>query len=512
MTSDLILVLNLGLKSIRSIIFDLEGHKLAHASMPVGTILKGDRVEQDPEEWWAKALAVLAETAGYRRLGMRVGGMTVTSSSSCLVPVARDGRALCPAIMVSDKRAGEQATRLARLDGFAELEEATALPINASLMLPKILWVQEQDPEVARETRWYLAPNDHLVSRLTGRFVTDSYNAHKYHFDLQRGVYPESQLERVGIPRERLPAVVPPGTVAGTLLADVAGRVGLPADLPVVVSTYDAICAFHGSGPAGPGEACDVSGTVSSLRTYVESPDRGRLRGLQCVPWVGTSLSIVGGSNNLGGGLIEWAKQCFFDREEYPYEVMEKEARESALGARGLIFLPYLMGERAPLWDPTARGVFFGLERYHTRGDLIEAVLESAGFTVRHLLGALEDGGVRVQRIRVSGGLTRVGHISALKADITGREIAVVEEFETTSLGAGLIAAVGLGKIPDMEAAARRVRIRMVIHPDAGRHRAYEELFGLYLETYTALKPMYEKRRRILAGLRDVVEKSITNL
>jgi xylulokinase len=191
---------------------------------------------------------------------------------------------------------------------------------------------------------------------------------------------------------------------------------------------------------------------------------------------------------------------------------MEKEARESSYGARGLIFLPYLMGERAPLWDAAARGVFFGLERYHTRGDMAEAVFESAGFAIRSLLEAIEACGVEVGTIRVSGGLTRVSHVSQLKADITGREIAVVDEFETTALGAALIAAVGVGLVPDILEASKRVRVRMVIHPDEERYRMFGQLYRLYTETYDALKPVFVRRRELLSGLRDVVEASITNL
>jgi sugar (pentulose or hexulose) kinase len=510
--ADLFLVLNLGLKSVRSIIFDLDGRKLANASLPVQTALKGDRVEQDPMEWWEKGLQVMAETCRYRRLGQDVRYITVTASSSCLLPTGEDGKPLCPAIMVSDKRAEEQAVRLGGMDDFVRVEQSTGLRADASLMLPKMLWLKEHMPEVAQGVRWYLSPNDFLVFCLSGRVVTDVYNAQKYHYDLRERVYPGGLLDALGIPSGALPEVEDPGVVIGPVLSGVAKQVGLSVRAEVVLSTYDAICAFHGSGPRGVGEACDVSGTVTSLRAYAQEVQGDDLHGLQCTPWRGGGLSIVGGSNNLGGGLIEWSKQCFFSREDYPYEVMEKEAKESSYGARGLVFLPYLMGERAPLWDAAARGVFFGLERYHTRGDMAEAVFESAGFAIRSLLEAIEACGVEVGTIRVSGGLTRVSHVSQLKADITGREIAVVDEFETTALGAALISAVGVGLIPDVIEASKRVRVRMVIHPDEQRYRMFQQLYQLYKETYDALKPVFLRRRELLSGLRDVVEASITNL
>jgi xylulokinase len=170
------------------------------------------------------------------------------------------------------------------------------------------------------------------------------------------------------------------------------------------------------------------------------------------------------------------------------------------------------MGERAPVWNPDARGVFFGLERYHGRGDLVEAVFESAGFTVRHLMEAIEAAGVAVGRIRVSGGLTRVAHISQLKADITGREVLVVDEFETTSLGAMLFASVGIGRFPNMAEAAKVVRVRMVIHPDPERHKVFSDIFGLYCELYETLIPLFSRRMNLLAGLHERVEAKVTNL
>ena len=222
---------------------------------------------------------------------------------------------------------------------------------------------------------------------------------------------------------------------------------------------------------------------------------------------------MVGGSNNLGGGLIEWVKQCYYQNETYPYEVLEKDARDSTLGAGGLIFLPYLLGERAPLWDSDARGSFWGLERFHTRRDMTRAVLESTGFIVLDMLHSVEETGVEVGNIRVSGGLTRVNLVSQIKADVTGRSILVLSEFETTAMGAAMLVFVGQKAIPNFETAvARFVNIRMVVHPDKKNHTKYQELFKLYKELYYTTKNLFTKRMHLVQNVLERHETTIENL
>lgn len=224
-------------------------------------------------------------------------------------------------------------------------------------------------------------------------------------------------------------------------------------------------------------------------------------------------MQIVGGSNNLGGGLIEWVKQCYYQKESYPYEVMEKDAGEARIGADGLIFLPYLLGERAPLWNPDARGVFFGLERMHTRKEMTRAVFESTGFIDLDMIRAIEATGMEVRRIRLSGGLARIHLVSEIKADVTGRDIEVLSEFETTSTGAAMLALTGVGVFSNLRAAADAfATVRMVIHPDAVRHRKYLRLFQLYKDTYHSLEGMFRERMDIVRHLNRKHEVRIENL
>ena len=190
-----------------------------------------------------------------------------------------------------------------------------------------------------------------------------------------------------------------------------------------------------------------------------------------------------------------------------------KDAGDACMGEGGVIFLPYLLGERAPVWDSNARGVFFGLERMHTRKEMTRAVFESTGFIDVDMIAAIEETGLEVNSIRLSGGLARLNLISQLKADITGKEIKVLSEFETTATGAAMMAFYGQGVFGTLQEAARQfVRIRMVIHPDERNHKQYQELYQLYKETYNTLKPLFPKRMKLMEQLGGRGKTKIENL
>lgn len=505
-----ILVLNMGMKSIRGIIFDEEGGKLASSARLITTALTEETVTQEPSEWWEAACQVVREAVADAG-GVRVDYLTVAASSSCLVCVDSDGEALLPCMMVSDKRAEEESVFLDHAAEFRAVKEKTGLCMTPSVMLPKALWVKRHRSDIFAKIYKLLSPNDYLIAKFTGCYVSDYMNAAKWHYDMEGKQYPLELLKKVGISEELLPEVVAPGKYVGTVLGSVAEKTGLAEETKVVASTYDAICSFIGSGILEEGEAGDVSGTVTVFRAAVKQKMEGTTERIQQIPYYEAGIHIIGGSNNLGGGLIEWVKQCYYQNDPFSYELMEKDAGEVSLGAGGLIFLPYLLGERAPIWDNNARGVFFGLERMHTRKEMTRAVFESTGFIDLDMIAAIEENGVKIECVRLSGGLARLNLVSQIKADITGREVQVLSEFETTATGAAMIALYGQGVYSSLrEAADRFVKIRMIIRPDWKNHEKYQEIYQMYKETYTTLKPLFAKRmaltERLYRGKRVRIE------
>lgn len=506
-----VLVLNMGMKSIRSIIFDGDGRKLASVSKTLTSAINGVRVEQYPDEWWEKAIAVMKSSIKNSKVKI-IDYITVTTSASCLVCIDENGKTLGNSIMVSDKRAAEEVSEIMAFPEYVTTENETGLKVSVSLMLPKILWLKNHDIDIFERARYFCTPNDYLIYHMCGRVCTDELNALKYHYSLYSNSYPIGLLNRLGIPLIKLPDVIKTGEKVGRILPELADCIGIGKNTKIVATSYDAICSFIGSGVSHEGEASDVSGTVTVFRMLSKKYKLLPSNRVYTIPFSQGEFNIIGGSNNLGGGLIEWVKQCYYSKEEYPYEVMEKEAGESDIGARGIIFLPYLLGERAPLWNDNARGTFFGLERMHTRKDMTRAVFEATAFIDRTMLEAIGETSADVTTVRLSGGLARVNLISQIKADVMGKEVIVLSEFETTAVGAAMIVLNGQAGIGFPDLAKKFSKIRMTIHPDMDNHWRYDVVYRLFKETYESLEPMFDRRMKLLDFIRSSGEIQIENL
>jgi xylulokinase len=498
-------VVNLGLKSMRAAVFDDTGRRHAIAYRPIESRMGEGRVEQDPEDWWCAALETLDDVLADRSLAADVRRITATASAGCLVAMDAAGAVLRPGIMISDVRAREQAARIQADAAFVAL----GLPggrVTPDLMLPKIVWLREHEPDVYERARWFAAPNDFLIHRLTGEMVTDPPDATKYLFDAERGGYPTGLLDALGIDPAALPPVAIGGDAVLPVRSDLRERYGLPSDARVVLSTYDAICAVYGSGVAAVGEACDVSGTVTSFRAVTDRADRDPSGRLFTIPHVGPGRYLAGGSNNLGGGVIEWAKQVLYPDDPTPYDTMVAEAEDAPPCAAGLTFLPYLLGERAPVWDSTARAVFFGLGRNHTRADMIRAIFEGVGYSVLDIVDRLGEMGVTVRRVSASGGLARLDPVNQIKSDMLGVPVVLTDELETSALGASLVSGVNIGHWSSIEeATAACVRSSRAFEPVEARTRMYRDFFALYRGLYANLRELFATREALIAQHGEVL-------
>lgn len=495
----LYLVLNLGLKSIRAIVFNIEGKTMFSSYLPIKTMIREEWVEQNPNEWWEKTQILFLKISDKKSIANKIFGLTVTSSSACLVPVDEKLEPTFNSIMVSDKRAKNEAKKISALREFQRIRRDTGMDISAYYMLSKLIWLKNNEPSKYKKAKFFLSPNDYLIAKLTGKVVTDVFNAQKFHFNTITNSYPIELLKKLKIDYLSFAPVSNPGEIVGTLKRNLITKFHFPKDLIVVLATYDAICAFFGSGPGKEGLACDVSGTVTSVRTSTYKKINKNFENIFCSFLKNYNLNIIGASNNLGGGLIEWAKQSFYTENNDPYEIMEKEASLSEVGARGLLFLPYLMGERAPIWDNDVRGIFWGIERIHTRKDFIRAVFESTAFITKDLINEIEKNNIKINTIRTSGGLSRIKLISQLKADITGKKVELLKETETTALGALFFLLLGLKIYPDFNSMVTKlVKIDKIFIPNKENHAKYEDIFLLYKMLYFRSKSLFKIRKKIM--------------
>jgi sugar (pentulose or hexulose) kinase len=499
-----IAVINLGLKSVRCIVFNEEGEKLASFSEPLRTFIQEDLVEQDPNEWWQKTKSVVGKALQSTEVREQVKLLAVTASASCLVCIDERGLPLMNAIMVSDARSRKHAELLENTHEFQKVKADTGIRATADLMLPKIMWLKDNKRDVYDSTYKFLSPNDFLIFKLTGEFVTDINNAIKYHFDIHSKGWPTKLLNTLGIDESKLPLVTEQGSIISMVSKSVAEKLCLPRDTKLILTTYDALCAVFGSGVSEVGDGCDVSGTVTSLRVVTDKHIVDPQKRVFFSPYYGSSYWLAGGSNNMGGGIIEWAKQLLFEGNEGAYDVMEEVIAESRPCSEGLIFLPYLLGERTPVWDPLAKGVFFGLGRHHTQTHMIRAIFESAGFSVLHIAETLKDLGVETKIVSASGGLSRINSICQIKADMLNVPVELVNEFETTSLGAAILAGVGTGYFSSLkEASNTLVRKGRRFEPNKDKNEVYMEYFELYKNLYANLKDLFQVRERLRLKYRE---------
>lgn len=498
----MILIVNLGLKSIRAIVFDESGKRLATSSQRVNSRLSQDRVEQSASEWREKLYGVVSSVLDTAGIGDGITHVSVSCSSSCLVPVAKDLSPVGQVIMVSDKRAKSEGELISKCLEFRPLADRYGYSASQYSQLARILWLKRNQPELDLRTWKYLSPNDYLIAEMTGGIVaTDTLNAEKLFWDRDKGTYPLELLSALGIDPGQLPDCVEIGTGVGPISSTFAEAVGLPNRPEVVVGTYDAICSVFGTGVSSPGQVCDVSGTVTSIRMYSDShfsDPQGRIFSQHFPP---TQGYLLGGSNNLGGGLIEWAKSCFYKGEDSPYELIQSEVSdlsETGITHAGLVFLPNLLGSRAPDWNPNTRGVFFGLERHHDRAELMRAIVESIGFSIRDFLEIFQESQTTPDMITASGGLAKLTVANEIKATITGLPYHYMDEFESTALGAAIIVMCATGQYASYADACRDiVATRQIFLPRRQHQAYYEDMYGLYRDLIAAMDPLFEKRMAV---------------
>jgi xylulokinase len=480
-TAPVILGIDVGTTNAKAGLVTLDGRLIASArvSYPIRIDAEAGEAEQDPEAWWS-ALRQLVAVLLTDRPAATISAIAVAGHGPTLVAVDAAGAPVRPAITWLDTRAR------AELD---ELAERTGLRGWALGVLPAALWLERHDPAAASRARWYLNTWEALALRLTGEAATSL---------VADQPFPDrSLLERAGINADRVAPAVPAGSVLGGLSGEAAAALGLRAGTPVVAGVVDAFASFHGAGLREPGDAIDAGGTAGGFGVYVDRP----------VPATGSFTTpaplpgrfVVGGAMAATGKALDWLRDDLLGGTT-DTEVLIAEATGISPGADGLVFLPYLAGERSPLWDPGATGAFVGLTVGHRRGHLVRAVLEGAALAIRHVAEPILDAGVRVVEMRVCGGPARSGAWNGIKADVTGFPIVVPAVKETAVLGAAIVGAVGIGAHPTLEAAiGAMVAIEEWIDPDPLRARRYDDVYRTYTDLYPALRDVGRQATAVAA-------------
>jgi xylulokinase len=444
---------------------------LGRGGYPVDLEDEPGRAEQDPEDWWGAIREATTKALADAGL-VEVLAVCCVGQGPTLVAADANGRPTHPAISWLDGRSRAEA---------AELENTLGVRGWGLGILPKALWLERHEPAAATASRSYLTAWEWIGLRLTGIARLTVAVGQKP---------PEREsLAAAGLAADKLPPEIRPGEVLGQLTSDAAGDLGLRAGVPVVAGLVDAFASFLGAGLNEPGDAIDTGGRSGGFAVYwsgeVGVPQEFR----SFVPLEGRYA--LGGAMSSTGAALDWFRDNVL-RGQVQTGRLIAEAATTPPGAEGLIFLPYLAGERAPIWDSQARGTFAGLSLAHGRGHLVRAILEATAFAIRHVAEPLLEAGVTVTEMRICGGPGRSDTWNQIKADVTGFRVALPTVRETAVVGAAILASPAVGVHKDLvEAMRAMVHIDHRLEARSSTRPTYDRLFGAYKGLYSDLRPTF---------------------
>jgi xylulokinase len=466
--------------------------------------------ESDPADWWAATVAALREL--FARSGVKPGeiaGVGLTGQMHGLVLLDAQGDVLRPCIMWNDQRTARQCAALTQKVGRARVLRLTGNPVLPGFTAPKIAWVAEHEPQVFRRIAKILLPKDYLRYKLSGEFFTDVSDASGTSLlDVAKRRWSDEMLRACNVPRAWLAEVTESPVASTKVSAAAAKATGLRAGTPIIAGAGDQAAGAVGCGIVKPGVVSCTLGTSGVIFAHADkySPEpQGRLHAFcHAVPgkWhlMGVQLSSAGSfqwfKNNLGGEEIAREKAG----GPNAYESLTAAAATAPAGSEGLIFLPYLTGERTPHPDPNARGVFFGLTLRHGKPHLARAVLEGVTYGLRDALELMRGLGLKPKEVVASGGGARGAFWRQMLADNFGTPIVTVSAAEGSAYGAALLAGVGAGVWPTVEAACAAV-VAETSRVKPGRAAA------VYRDYYSHFRALYPILKDEFAALAETVAK-----
>lgn len=498
----LLLAHDLGTTGNKATLFATDGSTVASAFAAYDTsYAQPNWAEQNPADWRAalfestQRLLKAAQEASYSVADVAAVSFSGHMNGALLVDVA--GAPLLPAIIWADQRATAETELIRERCGEAEVYQLTGNRISPAYTAAKLLWIQRHQPELYRRARWVLQAKDYAAFLFSGVIATDYSDASlTLLLDLAGRRWAEPLLERLGLDAALLPPLFSSAQVIGEVTAAAAAATGLRPGTPVVIGGGDGACATVGAGAVRPGDAYNYIGSSSWVALTTAHPVLDPARRTFNLAHMDPTLHVALGTMQTAGGAFDWFERLLrCDREAEPlYAELDVEAAEIAPGAYGLLFLPYLLGERSPHWNPLARGAFIGLAMPDGRGELARAVLEGVAFNLRAILDVLRSQGAQVEAMRLIGGGGKSALWRQILADIYGVPIEQLNLPATaTALGAAIAGGVGVGLYPDYSVAQTLAPIVRVDYPNPTTQARYAALFDLFQQSYTALQPIFER-------------------
>ncbi len=499
----LLLGIDIGTSACKIAVFEKNGTVIAAGTgdYPVYYPQPG-WAEQNPDEWWAAVCETIKTLLERNHIdAQEIAGVGIDGQSWSAIPIDQEGNVLANTPIWMDTRAQDICDRINREIGEENIFALTGNSLQPSYTTAKILWYKENLPQMYENIDKILQSNAFIAYRLTDALSHDMSQGYGVHcYDMKNGCWNDEMCEKMGIPRSFLPELVPSHQVVGTVTPKAAEKTGLAVGTPVVAGGLDAACGTLGAGVIHVGETQEQGGQAGGMSICIEeyAADPRLIMGAHVVPgqWL-----LQGGTVG-GGGVMRWFEKEFagYEREiadrvgKSSLDQLNEIAQETPPGSDGVVFLPYMAGERSPIWDPNAKGVYYGLDFNKTKGHMVRAAMEGVAFSLKHNLDIAEDTGAKVEELRAMGGSANSLLWTQIKSDITGKPIVVPSSDTATTLGAVILAGVGVGVYKDFEEAVHMtVKLTRRHEPDMEKHRLYQKNYEMYLELYESLKSLMRK-------------------
>ncbi|MFS6529393.1 xylulokinase [Microbacterium aurugineum] len=477
-----------------------DGRLVASVTVPYPAhFAAGGVAEQNPSDWWNTVVGATRDLiARTGTAASDIAGLVVSGQMMGAVLLDADGEPARPAIIWADTRSGAQQRELEAAIGAEHAYGILGHRLNPTYSVEKIMWVRDNEPDVWARVRRVCVAKDFIVLRLTGRLATDRSDASGTNaYDQAAGTWSDEVVRAARLDPALFPEILDSTRIAGTLTDAAADALGLPASVRVVMGGGDGPMAAVGSGVVAPEDGAYVClGTSSWISFAADAPLHDPAMRTFTFDNVVPGSFVPTATMQAGGASVQWISEALSPDPAHP-ETGRLTAEASAdIDTDDLYFLPYLLGERSPMWDPDARGAFVGLARHHGRAHLVRAVLEGTAFNLLSCIQAFRESGAVIDRIDAVGGGAQSDVYLSVLADVWGvpvRRRTIVEE--ANSLGAAVTAAVGLG-LTDFSAARALSEVTAEFTPDAGRHAVYAERHARFADAYTALAPWFAGRPR----------------
>ncbi|WP_078428428.1 gluconokinase [Alkalihalobacterium alkalinitrilicum] len=494
--------LDIGTTSAKAVLFTKEGHVISESeeTYPVYHP-EPSWVEQNPikiESSAINALKNIVEKAGVSRTDIRVVG--ISSAMHSLICMDEDGHAISPSITWADGRSVHQAEKVKSTNNGVDIYLKTGTPIHPMSPLIKLIWMKETNYPPYSKTSKFISIKEYLIKKWFNEYIVDysvasatgMFNIHTFEWD-------EHALAITGIQKEQLSTPVAPTHVCEGLAKYVVEVTGLRADIPFVIGASDGPLANLGIGAISPGDVAITVGTSGAIRQMAEKPQTDELQEIFCYGVTKNSW-IMGGPTNNGGIVLHWLKEIVGEHHMYlaeqgglsAYERLTQLAQTVDPGANGLLFLPYLNGERAPYWNANARGSFIGLTLAHQKEHLIRAGMEGVIFSLLTVSEALERLAGPSKNILASGGFARSTLWLQILADIFGQEVQVPKSHQSSAWGAAWIGLVGIGEAKSLTEIKHYIPMEKSYIPNDSNHQVYQTLYPTFKNLYVSLQPHYK--------------------